>query len=249
METVIKRMYEGMFLVDSAEAASDWEGVNGAIETVLQRSEAEVVSLRKWEERKLAYEIKGKSRGTYILCYFRAAGEKIRDIERDVQLSEKILRVIILNAEHMSTEDIEKDTPLGKAEKKAELAKEAAEKARAIKEAELEESEKEIVVNAIEFEIDAVEEAAKEPEAEPVDTDIEETEEPPAAMEAISGDLEETEEEPPAAMEAVSGDLEETVEEPPAAMEAVSEDLEETEEEPPAVSEDSEKNEDSTEKE
>ena len=35
-------------------------------------------------------------------------GNKIRDIERAVQLSEQIMRVLILNAEAMSMEDIEK---------------------------------------------------------------------------------------------------------------------------------------------
>ena len=51
MDTVVKKLYEGMFLVDSALAASDWDGVNDAVKTVLDRSEAEVVSLKKWDER------------------------------------------------------------------------------------------------------------------------------------------------------------------------------------------------------
>jgi small subunit ribosomal protein S6 len=112
LKTVVnKKLYEAMFLVDSAEAAGDWDGVNGAIRKILERAGAEIVSIRKWDERKLAYDINGKSRGTYILCYFRVDGVRIREIERDVQLSERIMRVLILCAEHMSQEDIEKDTP------------------------------------------------------------------------------------------------------------------------------------------
>ena len=57
METVAKRLYEGMFLVDSAQATADWEGTLSVINTILQRADAEVVSLRKWQERKLAYDI------------------------------------------------------------------------------------------------------------------------------------------------------------------------------------------------
>ena len=108
MEAVVKKLYEAMFLIDSAEAASDWEGINTIIKNILERAEAEIVSIRKWDERKLAYQINGKTRGTYILCYFRAEGKSIRDIERDVQLSERIMRVLILSAEHISEEDIEK---------------------------------------------------------------------------------------------------------------------------------------------
>ena len=112
-----KKMYEGMFLVDSARAGADWDGINAAIRKILERAEAEIVSIRKWDDRRLAYEIKHVGRGTYILAYFRADGQNIQGIEKAVQLSEKILRVLILSAEHMSAEDMEKDTPATKAEK------------------------------------------------------------------------------------------------------------------------------------
>ena len=112
-----KNLYEGMFLIDSARAAADWDGIISVITKILETAKAEIVSIRKWDDRKLAYDIKGKSRGLYIICYFRADGGKIQDIEKNVQLSEQIMRVLILNAEHLTTEDIEKDTPAIKAEK------------------------------------------------------------------------------------------------------------------------------------
>jgi len=120
--TAKSKLYEGMFLVDSAEAGAgaDWDGVIAAIKKILQRAEAQIVSIKKWDDRRLAYEIKGKGRGTYILCYFRADGEKIQGIEKAVQLSEKIMRVLILNADRLTPEDIEKDTPATKVEKEKE---------------------------------------------------------------------------------------------------------------------------------
>ena len=118
MKTVVKRLYEGMFLVDSALAASDWDGINAAIKTILEKAEAEIISIRKWNECRLAYEINRKSRGTYILTYFRVDGDKISGIERDVQLSEQLMRVLILNAEHMTQAEVEKETPATLAEKK-----------------------------------------------------------------------------------------------------------------------------------
>jgi small subunit ribosomal protein S6 len=117
-----KKLYEGMFLVDSAKAASDWDGVNAAIKRILDRAEAEIVSIRKWDDRRLAYDIRGTSRGTYLLCYFRADGPQIQSIEKAVQLSEQIIRVLILSTEQMTQEDIEKDTPATKAEKEQEKA-------------------------------------------------------------------------------------------------------------------------------
>lgn len=123
LETATKKLYEGMFLVDSAQATADWDGTIAAIRTILERAEAEIVSLRKWDERKLVYDIGGKSRGTYILSYFKVEGRRIRDIERDVQLSEKIMRALILNTDQMTPEDIEKETPATKVEKDREKQK------------------------------------------------------------------------------------------------------------------------------
>lgn len=109
METVAKRLYEGMFLVDSAQAAADWEATLSVINNILQRADAEVVSMRKWQDRKLAYDIDHKTRGTYILCYFNASGERIAGIEKDVLLSEKVMRVLILGTEKRPADMIERD--------------------------------------------------------------------------------------------------------------------------------------------
>lgn len=117
METVTKRLYEALFLVDSGEAAADWQGINDHVKKVLERNEAEILSMRKWDERPLAYEIKGKKRGTYILVYFNAPCVKLTAIERDAQLSERIMRVLILRGDHITPEDMVKDTPATLAEK------------------------------------------------------------------------------------------------------------------------------------
>lgn len=111
-----KRLYEALFLIDSAEAASDWDGINGLIKKILDRGEAEVISMKKWDDRRLAYEINKKTRGTYILVYFNADPSKITGIERDVRLSERIMRVLIIRGEKITKEDMERKTPLERVE-------------------------------------------------------------------------------------------------------------------------------------
>lgn len=130
METETKnKLYEGMFLVDSALTGADWDGIIKAIRTILEKAGAEIVSIEKWDDRRLAYDIKRTSRGTYILSYFRVDGGKINDIEKSVRLSEKIMRVLILSGEHLSQEDIEKDTPASKLEKEKQQQQERQEAA------------------------------------------------------------------------------------------------------------------------
>jgi len=106
-----KRVYEALFLVDSALAAAQWDHVMELIQKILGRAQARVISVRKWDERKLAYEVQGKSRGTYILAYFECPSSMIRQIERDVQLSEEMLRVLVVRTERMKPEDMDKPTP------------------------------------------------------------------------------------------------------------------------------------------
>lgn len=138
METVVNRLYEAMFLIDSALAASDWDGVNKAVKTILKKVKAELVSLRKWDERTLAYPVNKKVRGTYLLCYFRSGSDKIQTIEREVQLSDNIMRVLILKADHMTQEDLDKETPTDRLERLKQEALESAAKAQAEKDAKAE---------------------------------------------------------------------------------------------------------------
>ncbi len=95
-----------MFLIDSAEAAKDWDGIIDLVTKMLNKIDAQIVSLKKWDERPLAYPIKRVSRGTYILAYFKADGLKIHELERDVLLSERVMRALILRVEHLTEEDI-----------------------------------------------------------------------------------------------------------------------------------------------
>jgi small subunit ribosomal protein S6 len=117
LKTITKKLYEAMFLVDPAQAASDWDGVEKLIRNIFKRAETETVSIKKWGDRNLAYEVDGKSKGVYVLCYFKGDGKRNRDIERDVQLSEQVMRVLILCAEGRDVQDIEKDTSAMPAEK------------------------------------------------------------------------------------------------------------------------------------
>jgi len=99
-----------MFLVPPG---SDVQAACEPIQTVLSRSEAEVLSIKAWDERRLAYEIAGQRRGLYILAYFKADPAKIGDIEHDSQLSEGILRVLITRKDALSDDEVNAVTPAG----------------------------------------------------------------------------------------------------------------------------------------
>lgn len=107
MAEVRINLYEGLFLLNQQAASADFAGCVDFIRQVFQRAEAELIVLRRWEERKLAYEIKGQKRGVYLLAYFKARGTQIANIERDCNLSDQVLRSLITKADHIGEAEIE----------------------------------------------------------------------------------------------------------------------------------------------
>mgnify|MGYP001563433176 FL=1 len=90
------RMYEGLFLIDNAHANTEWDNVVKHIHDILQKNGAEILKTEKWGEKKLAYKIKGHKRGTYLLIHFNAKNSAITTIRRDFQLSDYIVRFLII---------------------------------------------------------------------------------------------------------------------------------------------------------
>ncbi len=98
--------YEGLFLFPQA-VGGDLQGPVDLITEILAKSDAQVISLCKWDERRLAYEIKGNKRGVYFLAYFRAARTSLVAIERYCNLSEPILRSMMTRVDHLTQEQME----------------------------------------------------------------------------------------------------------------------------------------------
>ena len=118
-----KHCYEGMFLLDAGKGT--FEATVEPLQKILARSEVEVVIMKPWDELKLAYEIKDRKRGLYVLTYFKVDPAKVVEIEHECQLNENILRILLIRKDSISDEELGAETP-------AELAQvQAAESARA----------------------------------------------------------------------------------------------------------------------
>jgi small subunit ribosomal protein S6 len=103
MSQVRTYTYEGMFLFPQS-AVSDLQGAADHVLEILHRAGAEIISFKKWDERRLAYEIRGNKRGLYFLVYFSAKADKLAGLERDCSLSEKLLRAMVVRADQVTPE-------------------------------------------------------------------------------------------------------------------------------------------------
>lgn len=93
--------YEAMFLLGPIGAAEPEKSL-ALCRGVIERHEGQIIIIKKWDERKLAYEVEGQKRGTYIIAFFRAPGNGVTGMERDVKLSEDILRAMFLRVDHVN---------------------------------------------------------------------------------------------------------------------------------------------------
>jgi small subunit ribosomal protein S6 len=89
------RLYETLFILDSARVSADPEAARNQVHGVLERYGAEIVVTRPWDDnRKLAYPIKKQKKGYYHTIYYRVDSRKIIEIERDFAITEIVLRLM-----------------------------------------------------------------------------------------------------------------------------------------------------------
>ena len=100
------RLYEGLFVIDAAIAERNYDDVCAEIESTITKHGGKVVDLRKWDERRLAYDINKARRATYVLVHFETPPESIAELRRDFVLSENILRqLLVIDADGVPTGD------------------------------------------------------------------------------------------------------------------------------------------------
>ena len=99
-------LYEGMFLFPQSATANLQTAVDH-LKSLLDKAGASIITMKKWDERRLAYEVSGNKRGVYFLVYFNAPTQVISDLERRCNQSEELLRMMITRAEHLPQELIE----------------------------------------------------------------------------------------------------------------------------------------------
>ena len=89
-------VYEGMFILDSGRFARDPEGISAQLNKLVGEAGGEILVSRLWEERRLAYPIKGQRKGVYWLMYFRLDSLKLVELNRQFDLFDANIRNLLI---------------------------------------------------------------------------------------------------------------------------------------------------------
>jgi small subunit ribosomal protein S6 len=93
--TTKTNQYEAMFLLGPAATQENNGGID-LVRTTIERHGGKILVCKKWDERKLSYEIRGHRRATYYLVYFDAPTSSVVEINRDTRLTESVIRHLIV---------------------------------------------------------------------------------------------------------------------------------------------------------
>lgn len=89
-------VYEGLFILDSNAFARDREGLPRDINGYIEAAGGQIEVSRLWEERRLAYPIKGQRKGAYWITYFRLPTGALKDLTRQCEIHDGILRQLFV---------------------------------------------------------------------------------------------------------------------------------------------------------
>ncbi len=104
------RNYEGLFLFGTA-STSNVDEASGIVRGFIEKHGGTVHVLKKWDDRKLAYEVDKQTRGLYLLSFFEIDPGNVGAIEREVNLNDTVLRCLITDASHLSAAEVENMEP------------------------------------------------------------------------------------------------------------------------------------------
>ena len=90
------RNYEIMFILSTQLTDEEKQAKVKFVEETLVKSEAAEIKTEVWGERKLAYPIKKKENGYYVLTTFQIDGIKLAEVEARLNIEESILKYMIV---------------------------------------------------------------------------------------------------------------------------------------------------------
>ncbi len=85
-----------MFIVDPTVSDDGLTQVQQRFSELATSRGAEIKKIAPWERRRLAYEIKGRRDGIYILVEMRANPSVIAELENQLKVSEQVLRHLVV---------------------------------------------------------------------------------------------------------------------------------------------------------
>jgi small subunit ribosomal protein S6 len=94
-----KRIYEVVFIIDPDADDEEVMKLSEAAQKIVTGQGGAIAKTEVMGRRQLAYEIKHKREGTYVLLEIEGAGSEIAELERRMRVNDRILRYITVRVD------------------------------------------------------------------------------------------------------------------------------------------------------
>jgi len=92
----ITRPYEAVYIVDPDMGEEQISTVTNRYKQIIETNGGTVAKIDVWERRKLAYMIKGRTEGIYVIMHFSGPAQAESELRRIFQISEDQIRAMIV---------------------------------------------------------------------------------------------------------------------------------------------------------
>ncbi len=103
------RKYESFFIVDPDLPEDAYQSVSQKFRGVVESGGGTVLTYAPWGKKKLAYPVKKKSYGYYVLMEFASGPDLIAELERTMRIDERVLKFITVKLDDEFDPEKEKD--------------------------------------------------------------------------------------------------------------------------------------------
>jgi small subunit ribosomal protein S6 len=93
------RKYECTYIMDPGLSDEEQQPLMERFQTLVSDNGGAVENVDKWEKRRLAYEVKGKREGVYVVMNFDGEPRTEAELGRILGLTDSVLRHIIVRTD------------------------------------------------------------------------------------------------------------------------------------------------------
>ena len=93
------RKYETFFIVDPELTEEAYTLAGEKLKGIVSTNGGTVLNYVSWGKKKLAYPVKKRNQGLYILMEYAGGAELVAELERNMRLDERVLKFITVKLE------------------------------------------------------------------------------------------------------------------------------------------------------
>ncbi len=91
--------YETVLLISPNLEDQQREVLLSSLEQSISDTKGNLINMDKWGKRKLAYPVRKFEEGFYVLLFYEAGEETIKELERKMRMNEDVLRFLTVQSQ------------------------------------------------------------------------------------------------------------------------------------------------------